>query len=198
MPSHKQHNRLRLVKTIATFGFTPPTACDHCSAALSSYHHGRSRKVFWVYPSRSSVCAGIVRFPESCSPSAEIELKVAMNERVEQAERLSSWMRRFFAFSRLWNRMSLAQSPKFAVLLPNWAMITMELGMRKTPPILLTLIPYWSQWVLASLLTLGLSQTVVASSHSWVGSLWAPMCFLRYCILFTWRDSGFSANHPLF
>jgi len=36
MPSHKQHNCLCLAKTIATFNFTPLTACDHCSAVLVS------------------------------------------------------------------------------------------------------------------------------------------------------------------
>jgi hypothetical protein len=102
----------------------------------------------------------------------------------------SSWMQRFFTFSRLWNRMSLTQLSKFTVLLLNWAMITMKLRMRKTSLILLILIPYWSQWVLASLLTSALSQTVVVFLHSWVGSLWVLMCFLRYCILFTWQDSG--------
>ncbi len=36
-----------------------------------------------------------------------------------------------------------------------------------------------------------LSQTAVMFLHSWIGSLWVLMCFLRYCILFTWQDSGF-------
>jgi hypothetical protein len=27
---------------------------------------------------------------------------------------------------------------------------------------------------------------------------WVLMCFLRYCILFIWQDSGFSTNHPFF
>ncbi len=36
MSSYKQHNCLCLAKIIATFSFTSLTACDHCSAVLSS------------------------------------------------------------------------------------------------------------------------------------------------------------------
>jgi len=90
MPSHKQHNRLRLAKTIATFGFTPPIACDHCSAALSSC----------IIMAGHAKCSECTRRGRPCVPVSldslnrahlrlKSELEVAMNERVEQAERLS-------------------------------------------------------------------------------------------------------------
>jgi len=89
MPSHKQHNRLRLVKTIATFGFTPLIACDHCSAALSSC-------IIMTDHAKCSECTHRGRPCVSVSLDslnrAHLQLKskleVAMNERVKQAERL--------------------------------------------------------------------------------------------------------------
>ncbi len=89
MPSHKQHNCLHLVKTIATFSFTPLIACDHCSAALSSC----------IIMAGHAKCSECTRRGCSCVPVSldslnhahlqlKFELEVAMNERVEQAERL--------------------------------------------------------------------------------------------------------------
>jgi hypothetical protein len=140
MPSHKQHNCLCLMKIIATFGFTLIT-CDHCSAVLS----------FCIIMTGHAKCSECTCHGCSCvlvsldslnhaHLQLKSELKVTMNECVNRLSAFSSWMWRFFAFSRLWNRMSLVQSSKFAVLLSNWAMITMELRMRKTPLILLILI----------------------------------------------------------
>jgi hypothetical protein len=100
MPSHKQHNRLRLVKPLQPSA-SLLTACDHCSAALSSCIIMAGHAKCSECTRRGRPCAGIVRFLNRAHLQLKSELKVAMNERVEQAERLSSWMRRFFAFSRL-------------------------------------------------------------------------------------------------
>jgi len=89
MPSHKQHNCLCLAKTIATFGFTSLITCDHCSAALSSC-------IIMAGHTKCSecTCCGHLCVPISldflnCAHlQLKSELKVAMNERVKQAERL--------------------------------------------------------------------------------------------------------------
>ena len=89
MPSHKQHNCLCLVKTIATFGFTSLIACDHCSAALS----------FCIIMAGHAKCSECTCHGCSCVSVSldslnhahlqlKSELKMAMNERVKQAERL--------------------------------------------------------------------------------------------------------------
>jgi len=90
MPSHKQHNCLHLAKTIATFGFTPLIACNHCSAVLS----------FCIIMTGHAKCSECTRRGHLCVPISldslnhahlqlKFELKVAMNECVKQAERLS-------------------------------------------------------------------------------------------------------------
>ena len=87
MPSHKQHNCLCLVKTIATFDFTPLIACDHCSAALS----------FCIIMTDHTKCSECICCGHLCVPVSldslnrahlqlKFEFEVAMNERVKQAE----------------------------------------------------------------------------------------------------------------
>jgi len=89
MPSHKQHNCLHLVKTIATFDFTPLIACDHCSAVLSSC-------IIMAGHTKCSECTHCGYLCVSVSLDSlnrahlqlKFELEVAMNECVKQAERL--------------------------------------------------------------------------------------------------------------
>jgi hypothetical protein len=163
------------------------------------YHHGRSRKVFWVYPSRSSVCAGIVRFPESCSPSAEIWTQGGYEWACGAGWapfKLDAKVLRLFKTLKQNESRAVAKVRCVASELSNDNNGTGDEENSSDPSNLDSLLESMSS---SFFIDPGpLSQTVVASSHSWVGSLWAPMCFLRYCILFTWRDSGFSANHPLF
>jgi len=89
MPSHKQHNRLCLAKTIATFSFTSLIACDHCFAVLS----------FCIIMAGHVKCSECTRHGHLCVSVSldflncahlqlKFKLKMAMNERVEQAERL--------------------------------------------------------------------------------------------------------------
>jgi len=89
MPSHKQHNHLCLAKTIATFSFTPLTACDHCSAVLS----------FCIIMTDHTKCSECICYGHLCVSISlnslnhahlqlKFELEVTMNERVKQAERL--------------------------------------------------------------------------------------------------------------
>jgi len=89
MPSHKQHNHLCLAKIIATFSFTSLIACDHCSAALSSC-------IIMTGHAKCSecTCCGhlcvliLLDFLNHAHLQLKSELKVAMNERVKQAEHL--------------------------------------------------------------------------------------------------------------
>jgi len=89
MPFYKQHNCLHLTKTIATFGFTSSIACDHCSAALS----------FCIIMTGHAKCSECTRcgclcvsvsldFLNHAHLQLKFELKMAMNERVKQAEHL--------------------------------------------------------------------------------------------------------------
>jgi len=89
MPSHKQHNCLRLTKTIATFDFTSFIACDHCSAALSSC----------IIMTGHTKCAECTCCDCSCVSVSldslnhahlqlKSELKVTMNECVKQVKHL--------------------------------------------------------------------------------------------------------------
>ncbi len=90
MPSIQHKNHLQLAKTITTQGFTPPVACDHCfSLAILCF-------VMSGHPG----CSECVRRGHLCVPvsleslnRAHLRLKSdiddAMNERVEQAARLS-------------------------------------------------------------------------------------------------------------
>ncbi len=89
MPSHKQHNCLHLVKTIAIFSFTSLIACDHCSAVLS----------FCIIMTGHAKCSECTCYGCSCvlilldflnhaHLQLKFELKVTMNECVKQAEHL--------------------------------------------------------------------------------------------------------------
>jgi len=90
MPSVRHKNRLQLAKTITTQGFTPPVACDRCS----------SLAILCFVMSGHPGCSECVRHGRPCVPvsleslnRAHLRLKSdiddAMNERVEQAARLS-------------------------------------------------------------------------------------------------------------
>jgi len=89
MPSHKQHNCLCLAKTIATFNFTSLIACDHCSAALSfciiMADHAKCSECIC----HGLLCVSISLNSLNCAHlQLKSELKMAINERVKQAERL--------------------------------------------------------------------------------------------------------------
>jgi len=89
MSFYKQHNHLCLVKTIATFGFTPLIACNHCSAALSfciiMAGHAKCSECTCC----GRLCVSVLLdFLNHAHLQLKSELKVAMNERVKQAERL--------------------------------------------------------------------------------------------------------------
>jgi len=89
MSSYKQHNCLHLAKIIATFDFTSLTACDHCSAALSSCiimaDHAKCSEC---------TCCGclcvliLLNFLNHAHLQLKSELKMTMNECVKQAEHL--------------------------------------------------------------------------------------------------------------
>jgi len=89
MSSHKQHNCLCLAKTITTFSFTSSVACDHCFAALSFC-------IIMTGHTKCSecTCCGclcVLILLDSLNRAhlqLKSELKVAMNERVKQAEHL--------------------------------------------------------------------------------------------------------------
>jgi len=89
MSSHKQHNCLCLAKTIATFDFTSFTACDHCSAALSSCiimtGHTKCSECICC----DCLCVSVsLDFLNCAHLQLKFELKVTMNECVKQAEHL--------------------------------------------------------------------------------------------------------------
>jgi len=89
MPSHKQHNHLHLVKTIATFTFTSLIACDHCSAALSFCIIMTGHAKCSECTCRDCLCVPVsLDFLNCAHLQLKSELEVAMNERVKQAERL--------------------------------------------------------------------------------------------------------------
>jgi len=89
MPSHKQHNCLCLAKIIATFSFTSLTACDHCSAALSSYiiMTGHMKCSECIHCGCSCVSVSL-DFLNCAHLQLKSEFKMTMNERVKQAEHL--------------------------------------------------------------------------------------------------------------
>jgi len=87
MPFYKQYNCLCLAKTIATFSFTSLTACDHCSAALSSciimIGHAKCSECIC----HDCLCVSVLLDSlNHAHLQLKFELKVAMNERVKQAE----------------------------------------------------------------------------------------------------------------
>jgi len=194
MPSHKQHNRLCLAKTIATFNFTPLIACDHCSAALSLC-------IIMAGHAKCSECThcGCLCVPVSLDSLnhahlwLKFKLKVTMNECVEQAERLfklDAKVLRLFKTLKQNESRAVVKVHCVAFELSNDNNETENEENSSDPPNLDSLLKSMSSSFFIDFEPL--SQTVVAFSHSWVGFLWALTCFLRYCILFTWRDSGFS------
>jgi len=89
MSSYKQHNCLCLAKTIATFSFTPLIACDHCFAALSSCIIMADHAKCSECTRHGCLCVSVLLDSlNHAHLQLKSELKVAMNERVEQAERL--------------------------------------------------------------------------------------------------------------
>ncbi len=194
MPSHKQHNCLCLVKTIATFSFTSLIACDHCSAALSFCVIMTDHAKCSECTCHDCLCVSISLDSLNCAHlQLKSELKVAMNERVEQAERLFKLNVKVLRLFK-----TLKQNESHAVVKVHC--VASELGddnnetedeeSSSNPSNLDSLLKSMSSSFFID--SEPPSQTVVVFLHSWAGSLWAFMCFLRYCILFTWQDSGFS------
>ncbi len=193
MPSHKQHNCLCLVKTIATFSFTSLTACDHCSAVLSfciiMTDHTKCSECIC----HGCLCVSVLLDSLNCTHlQLKSELKVAMNERVKQAERLFKLNAKVLHLFK-----TLKQNESCAVIkvccvaseLSNDNNETEDEENFFNPSNLDSLLKSMSFSFFID--SEPFSQTVIVFLHSWVGSLWAFMCFLRYCILFTWQDSEF-------
>jgi len=89
MPSHKQHNCLCLVKTIATFSFTSFIACDHCLTVLSFCIIMTDHAKCSECTRHGCLCVLISLDSLNCAHlQLKSELKVAMNECVKQAEHL--------------------------------------------------------------------------------------------------------------
>jgi len=194
MPSHKQHNCLHLVKTIATFSFTPLIACDHCSAALSSCIIMAGHAKCSECTHHGHLCVSVsLDFLNHAHLWLKSELKVAMNERVEQAEclfKLDAKVLRLFKTLKQNESCAVTKVRCVASELSNDNNETEDEENSSDSSNLDSLLKSMSSSFFID--PEPLSQTVVVFSHSWVGFLWAPTCFLRYCILFTWRDSGFS------
>ncbi len=194
MPSHKQHNCLHLTKTIATFEFTSFIACDHCSAALS----------FCIIMTGHAKCSECTHCGHLCVPVSldslnhahlwlKSELKVAMNERVKQAERLFKLNAKVLHLFK-----TLKQNESHTVIKVHCVASELSDDNNETEN---EENPFSSSNLDSLLKSMSssffidpepLSQTVVVFSHSWVGSLWVFTCFLRYCILFIWQDSELS------
>ncbi len=194
MPSHKQHNCLHLAKIIAIFGFTSLIACDHCSAVLS----------FCIIMTDHTKCSECICHGCLCVPVSldslncahlqlKFELKVAMNERVKQAEHLFKLNVKVLHLFK-----TLKQNESHTVVKVHCVAFKLSDDNNGTedeenpfsPPNLDSLLESMSFSFFID--SEPLSQTVVVFLHSWVGSLWVFMCFLRYCILFIWQDSGLS------
>ncbi len=89
MSSHKQHNCLCLVKTIATFSFTSLIACDHCSAVLSFCIIMAGHAKCFECTCCGHLCVSVsLDSLNHAHLQLKSELEVAMNECVKQAERL--------------------------------------------------------------------------------------------------------------
>jgi len=89
MPSYKQHNCLHLTKIIATFDFTSLTACDHCSAVLSSCIIMTDHAKCSECTCHGCLCVLILLDFLNCAHlQLKFKLKMTMNECVKQAERL--------------------------------------------------------------------------------------------------------------
>jgi len=194
MPFHKQHNCLCLTKTIATFSFTPLIACDHCSAVLS----------FCIIMTGHAKCSECTRCGRLCVPISldslnhahlwlKFELKMAMNERVKQAEHLFKLNVKVLCLFKTLKQNKSHTVTKVCCVASELSDDNNETEDEKNSSDSSNL-----DFLLESMSSSffidsePLSQTVVVFLHSWVGSLWASTCFLRYCILFIWWDSGLS------
>ncbi len=193
MPSHKQHNCLCLAKTIATFSFTPLTACDHCSAALSfciiMTDHAKCSECTCC----GCLCVSVsLDFLNCAHLQLKFELKVAMNECVKQAEHLFKLNVKVLCLFK-----TLKQNESCTVVKVHCVAFKLSNDNNETENEENSFNSSNLDFLLKSMSfsffidSEPFSQTVVVFLHSWVGSLWALMCFLRYCILFTWWDSGF-------
>ncbi len=194
MPSHKQHNCLHLVKTIATFSFTSLIACNHCSAVLSSCIIMTGHAKCSECTHHGCLCVSVSLDSLNCAHlQLKSELKMAMNEHVKQAEHLFKLNAKVLHLFK-----TLKQNESCAVTKVHCVASELSDDNNETEneenfsdsSNLDSLLKSMSFSFFIDLEPP--SQTVVVFSHSWVGSLWALMCFLRYCILFIWQDSGFS------
>ncbi len=173
MPFYKQHNCLCLVKTIATFSFTSLTVCDHCSAVLS----------FCIIMAGHTKCSECICCSHLCVPVSldslnrahlqlKSELKVAMNERVKQAELLFKLNAKVLHLFK-----TLKQNESCAVVKVHCVASELNDDNDETedeknfsdPSNLDSLLKSMSFSFFIDLKPL--SQTVVVFSHSWVGSL---------------------------
>ncbi len=194
MPSHKQHNCLCLVKTIATFSFTSLIACDHCFAALSSciIMTGHVKCAECTCHDRSCVSVSL-DFLNHAHLWLKFELKVAMNECVKQVKHLFKLNAKVLHLFK-----TLKQNESCTIIKVCCVAFKLSNDNNETENKKNSFDPSNLNFLLKSMSSsffIGLepfSQTVVVFLHSWVGSLWVLMCFLRYCILFTWRDSELS------
>ncbi len=194
MPSHKQHNHLCLAKIITTFNFTSLIACDHCSAVLSFCIIMTGHAKCSECTCHGCLCVLIsLDFLNRAHLWLKSELEVAMNERVKQAEHLFKLNVKVLCLFK-----TLKQNKSHAVIKVHCVASELSDDNNETENEKNSSDSSNLDFLLESMSSSffidpePLSQTVVASSHSWVGSLWALTCFLRYCILFIWWDSGFS------
>ncbi len=187
MPSHKQKNRLHLVKTITSYSFTPSIACDLCSSLLT----------LCVVMAGHAKCSECTRCGRPCVPVSleslncahlwlKSDLEVAMSERVEQTERLSKLDAKILCLFK-----TLKQNESHAVAKVHC--VASELGDNnngitddETPSEASDLNSLLSVMTSSFFEDSGpSSQTVEVSSHSWVSYSSVPMCFLKCHILFT-------------
>jgi len=192
MPFHKQHNCLCLTKTIATFSFTSSIACDHCSAVLS----------FCIIMTDHAKCSECICCGHLCVLISldslnhahlwlKSELKVAMNECVKQAEHLFKLNVKVLHLFK-----TLKQNESHTVIKVHCVAFELSNDNNETEDEKNSFSSFNLDSLLRSMSSSFFidselfSQTAVVFLHSWVGSLWVLMCFLRYCILFIWQDSG--------
>ncbi len=184
MSSHKQHNCLCLAKIFAIFDFTSLIACDHCSAVLSFCIIMTGHAKCSECTCHDCLCVSILLDFLNCAHlQLKSKLKVAMNECVKQAEHLFKTLKQnkscavikvCCVASELSNDNNETEDEKNSSDSSNLDFLLESMS---------------SSFFIDSE---PLSQTVVVFLHSWVGFLWALTCFLRYCILFIWWDSGLS------
>jgi len=194
MPFYKQHNCLCLVKIIAIFNFTSLTACDHCLTVLS----------FCIIMTDHAKCSECTCCGCSCvlisldflnhaHLQLKFKLEMTMNECVKQAERLFKLNVKVLCLFK-----TLKQNESHTVIKVHCVAFKLSNDNNKTENEENSSDSFNLDSLLKSMSSSffidsePLSQTVVVFLHSWVGSLWALMCSLRYCILFIWWGSGFS------